>query len=280
MRRRGAVPGGGRPPLLMRSKARPMRRRSPAREDGCHRYTHTTTSLAVLSSSFKAPSPKPPPPPPPPKPAAESKQQCAPVLVDEAAEDSPAFSSKCSHWAATGECFLNPTFMLSSCARSCRDLAPADSLPIDLDNPPEAVLKVLSQIRLGDEDASPLSAPEKLKELIKRGVTSAQEPEMTTLEKIVREVAKSTPSFVRKEKEKKGGGKGGEGKASKKKKGESKGGGKAAAQGGAGDDDYAYAKVLIEELRPIYERLPTEQRRHILERLMKTKVGDRLTFIE
>ena len=68
--------------------------------------------------------------------------------------------------------------------------------PIDLDNPPEAVLKVLSK------------------------------------------------------------GKGGEGKASKKKKGESKGGGKAAAQGGVGDDDYAYAKVLIEELRPIYERLP------------------------
>ena len=176
--------------------------------------------------------------------------------------------------------FINPTFMLSSCQRSCRDLAAADMTPIDLDNPPEAVLKVLSKIRLGDEDAPPLSAPEKLKELVKRGVTSAQEPEMRTLEKIVREVAKSTPSFVSKEKEKKGGGKGGEGKASKKKKGESKGGGKAAAQGGVGDDDYAYAKVLIEELRPIYERLPTEQRRHILERLMKTKVGDRLTFIE
>ena len=200
--------------------------------------------------------------------------------ADEEAEDSPAFSSKCGHWAATGECFINPTFMLSSCQRSCRDLAAADMTPIDLDNPPEAVLKVLSKIRLGDEDAPPLSAPEKLKELVKRGVTSAQEPEMRTLEKIVREVAKSTPSFVSKEKEKKGGGKGGEGKASKKKKGESKGGGKAAAQGGVGDDDYAYAKVLIEELRPIYERLPTEQRRHILERLMKTKVGDRLTFIE
>ena len=225
--------------------------------------------------------PPPPPPPPPSKRAAESKQQCAPVPADEEAEDSPAFSSKCGHWAATGECFLNPTFMLSSCQRSCRDLAAADMTPIDVDNPPEAVLKVLSKIRLGDEDAPPLSAPEKLKELIKRGVTSAKEPEMRTLEKIVREVAKSTPSFVSKEKEKKGGGgKGGEGKASKKKKGESKGGGKAAAQGGVGDDDYAYAKVLIEELRPIYERLPTEQRRHILERLMKTKVGDRLTFIE